>query len=250
MRQKSIITSSFLLFSIVLFYKNHQLLKDKVLSFSNEIKSTFVNQQENITDMISIHFNQQTQIRKLKKQIKELEQKASLSVAFASKLNHLLKETDLTTYHPQLHLVQVLGFQHMQDKNRLWVEFPSFKKEKNYGLIYQGFTAGIIRGESHRPLAILQSSKESLFSVFIGEKKIQGIAFGDGETIMIKYIPSYENPQVGDKVITSGNDRIFYEGIKVGEVTSIEKKDMYKIATVKPYVNLKQAHFFYAVEVK
>ena len=203
-----------------------------------------------IIDAISTHFNQQEQIKELKEKIKELEPKASLSIAFASKINHLLKETDLTTYHPQLHLVQALGFQHMQNRDRLWIEFPSFQKEKNYGLIYQGFTAGIVREESQQPLAILQSCNESLFSVFIGQKKIQGIAFGSGETIMIKYIPSYENPQIGDEVITSGNDKIFYEGIKVGKVISIKKKDMYKIATVKPYANLKDAHFFYVVEVK
>ncbi len=197
-----------------------------------------------------MHFNQKMQIEALQKKIKELEPKASLSVAFASKLNHLLKETDLKTYHPQLYPVQVLSYERMQDVNRLWIEFPSFEKEKIYGLIYQGFTAGIIRNEAERPLAILQSCRESLFSVFIGKNHIQGIAFGEGENVQVKYIPNYENPHVGDEVITSGNDKIFYEGIKVGRVISIEKKDMYKIATVKPYVSLKQAQFFYAVEVK
>jgi len=249
MKQKSILTSAFLLVLIALFYKNHQTLTNKALNFSNNIKSTFVTQKKSLTDAISTHFHQQEQIKLLQEKIQELEPKASLTVAFASKLNHLLKETDLSTYHPQLHLVQVLGFQRMQDKNRLWLEFPSFKKEKNYGLIYKGYTAGIIREQGNKPLAILQSDKESLFSVFIGKNKIQGIAFGAKENIIIEYIPSYENPQVGDEVTTSGNDRIFYEGIKVGKVISIEKKDMYRIATVKPYVNPKQAHFFYAVEV-
>jgi len=249
MRQKSITTSAFLLVLIALFYKNYQVLTEKAINFSNDIKSTIVTQKKSITDSISTHFNQIQQIEELKRKIKELEPKASLSVALGSKLNHLLKETDLTFYHPKLHLVQVLGYQRMQDKNRLWLEFPTFVKDKNYGLIYQGFTAGIIRESANQPLAILQSCKESLFSVFIGNTQIQGIAFGAGETIKIKYIPSYENPLVGDEVITSGNDKIFYEGIKVGTVTEIEKKDMYKIATVKPYVNPKQAHFFYAVEV-
>ncbi len=250
MRQKSILATTFLLVLIALFYKNHHILTEKVLNFSNDVKLTFITQKENLLNALSIHFNQKRQIEELQQKIKELEPKASLSVAFASKLNHLLKETDLKTYHPQLYPVQVLGYEHMQDVNRLWIEFPSFKKEKIYGLIYQGFTAGIIRNEAERPLAILQSGKESLFSVFIGKNNIQGIAFGAGETIQIRYIPSYANPQVDDEVITSGNDNIFYEGIKVGRVINVEKKDMYKIATVKPYISLKQAQFFYAVEVK
>ncbi len=250
MRQKSVLSTAFLLVFIAFFYKNQHTITQKVLNFSNEVKVLFMTQKENFIETISTHFNQQKQIEVLEKKIKELEPKASLSVAFASKLNHLLKETDLQAYHPQLHLIQVLGYERMQDKDRLWIEFPLFQKDKNYGLIYQGFTAGIIREQFGQPLAILQSSKESLFSVFIGKNQIQGIAFGGGENMQIKYIPSYENPQVNDEVITSGNDKIFYEGIKVGKVISIEKKDMYKIATVKPYVSLKGAQFFYAVEVK
>ena len=250
MRQKSILSTAFLLILIALFYKNNQLITQKALNFSNEVKLIFITQKENLLKRIQIHFNQKQQIEMLQKQVKELEPKASLSVAFASKLNHFLKEVDLKTYHPQLHVVQVLGFERMQVPDRLWVDFPAFEKEKNYGLIYQGFSAGIIRQQQGRPLAILQSSKESLFSVYIGKTHIQGIAFGDGKDIEIKYIPSYENPQIGDEVISSGNDKIFYEGIKVGRVISVEKKDVYKIATVKPYVTPKVAQFFYAVEVK
>ncbi len=250
MRQKSILTTAFLLILIVFFYKNNQLLTEKTLNFSHKIQTIFITQKATFLQYLQSHFDQKKQIEILQKQIKELEPKASLSVAFASKLNHFLKEANLKTYHPQLHLVQVLGLERMQVPDRLWVDFPAFKKEKNYGLIYQGYTAGIIRQQEGRPLAILQSSKESLFSVFIGKEHIQGIAFGDGNNIEIRYIPNYEKPQIGDEVLTSGNDEIFYEGIKVGRITRIEKRDMYKIATVRPYANPKEVQFFYAVEVK
>ena len=250
MKQKSILFSAFFLLFIIFFYKNHEELTQKTLSFSNQIKSTFLRQKEAFVSAIEKHFYQKEQIEILQKKLKALEEKSSLSVAFASKLNHLLKEADLTEFQPQLHLIQVLGYQSMQAKNRLWVEFPDFNKTKNYGLLYHGYTAGIIKEKADQPLAILQTDKESLFSVYIGEKHIQGVAFGDGQTVAVKYIPSYENPQVGDEVITSGNDKIFYEGIKVGRVIKVEKKDMYKIATVKPYSIPNDAHFFYAVEVK
>jgi len=75
-------------------------------------------------------------------------------------------------------------------------------------------------------------------------------SFGHDNLLEIKYIPNYENPKIGDEVITSGNDNLFYEGIKVGKVIAVEKKDMYKIATLKPYANPKDAQFLYAVEVK
>ncbi len=250
MRQKSILTAAFLLLVVLLVYKNNHLLSQKVLNFSHSVKLLFATNKEKFIKTISTHFHQKEQIEILEKHIKELEPKASLSVAFASKLNHFLKEAHLKNYNPQLHLVQVLGFERMQVKDRLWIDFPHFKKEKIYGLIYKGFSAGILRQEQGRPLAILQSSKEALFSVYIGKTKIQGIAFGDGENIEIRYIPSYEKPHIGDEVITSGNDNIFYEGIKVGEIIHIERNDMYKIATLKPYTDPKKAQFFYAIEVK
>jgi rod shape-determining protein MreC len=250
MRQKSILFSAFLILFVLFFYQNYQKITAQILYTSNHIKSTFMLQKEKVFSSIENHFYQKERLETLQKKIKDLEKKSSLSVAFAAKLNHLLKEANLTTYHPQLHLVQVIGYQTMQDKNRLWIDFPAFNQKKNYGLIYQGYSAGIIKEKLGQPLAILQADKESLFSVYIGKKHIQGVAFGHGDTIEIKYIQSYENPQIGDEVITSGNDKIFYEGIKVGKVIKVEKKDMYKIATVKPYIHPKDAHFFYAVEVK
>jgi len=250
MRQKGIMSTVMLLIVIVLLYRYYEPIKEKAIAFSVETKSTFTAQKEAIIRSIESHFQQKKQIEDLKAKVAELEPKASLSVAFASKLNHFLKESNLSIDQPELHLIQTLGFQNMQDKNRLWVDFPGFKKEKNYGLIFRGFTAGIIREQEKQPLALLQADKESIFSIFIGKEHIQGVAFGNGKNITVKYIPSYENPLVGDEVITSGSDHIFYEGIKVGTIISVEKKDMYKIATVKPYVDLKQAHFFYAVEVK
>jgi len=250
MKQKSIFFTAFLLLFTALFYKNYHDITDKVLYFSNHIKSTFVKQKEAIATTIENHFYQQEQIEELQNRLHTLEKSASLSVAFAAKLNHLLNEANLTAFNPALHLVQVIGYQTLQDKNRLWIAFPEFDKEKNYGLLYQGYTAGIIKEKNNQPLAILQTDKESLFSVYIGENHIQGVAYGNDNLLEIKYIPNYENPKIGDEVITSGNDNLFYEGIKVGKVIAVEKKDMYKIATLKPYANPKDAQFLYAVEVK
>ena len=250
MKKRSFFFIAFFLFSFALTYQYKPLIIQKIHASTNATKSFFLKKKENLLLAIEVHFNQKEQIEFLKKQVKELEPKASLSVALASKLNHLLKESNLQTSHPQLHLVQNLGYVSMQDKNRLWLDFPAFEPDKNYGLIYQGYTAGIVREHMQEPLAVLQSSNEALYSVFIGKDTIPGVAFGAGKNIQIQYIPNYDSPKVGDEVVTSGHDKIFYEGIKVGRVIAVKKKDMYTIATVKPYANLKHAQFFYAVEVK
>ncbi len=218
------------------------------LLFSNSIKSIILNVKNNIQDKIREHVNQKKQIIALQKRIKELEPKASLSIAVSSRLNALLNEYHLSSYNPHLYFVQTLSFATLNDPNKLWIEFDKFNINKTYGLIYQGYAAGILKAKDNQPLAILNASKETTFSVYIGEDKIIGVIFGNGKDMLIKYIPSYKDPKIGDEVITSGNDNIFYEGIKVGIITKVQIQDMYKIANVTPYMQAKNPKFFYAIE--
>ncbi len=228
-----IISSSFQKYSII---------------FSNNIKSIILSVDKKIKDTIKEHVNQREQIIALQKRIEELEPKASLSIAVSSRLNSLLNEYYLSNYSPKVHFIQTLSFATLNDQNRLWVEFNGFDANKTYGLIYQGYAAGILKAKDNQPLAILNASLETTFSVYIGEDKIIGVIFGHGEDMLIKYIPSYKDPKVGDEVVTSGKDNIFYEGIKVGVITKVEVQDMYKIANVTPYIQAKNPKFFYAVE--
>ncbi len=250
MKQKSILSFAFLLILVALIYQYHDLFTDSVSHTSHRIKKLFITQKNQLQETINIHFNQVKKIQELEKKIQELEPKASLSIAFAGKLNHLLKESNTTQFNPKLHLIQSLGHQSLLEPAHIWLDFKEFNQSKSYGLLYQGFTAGVIHKEKDLPVGVLQHAKEILFSVSIGQDHIQGVAYGAGEFIEIRYIPEYENPKVGDRVLTSGDDHIFYEGIPVGEIIRIQKNRMYKIATVKPYVDPKDAQFFYAVEVK
>jgi len=218
------------------------------LLFSNIIKSFVLKIDREIKGTIKEHINQKEQIIALQKRVEELEPKASLSIAVSSRLNSLLSEYHLSNYSPRLHFVQVLSFATLNDPNKLWIEFDKFDLNKTYGLIYRGYAAGILKAKDNQPLAILNASLDTTYSVYIGEDKIIGVIFGNGEDMIIKYIPSYKDPKIGDEVITSGNDNIFYEGIKVGVITKVEIQDMYKIAKVTPYMQVKNPKFFYAVE--
>lgn len=134
--------------------------------------------------------------------------------------------------------------------DQFWLEFKDFDPKKQYGLLYKGFAAGVVVEKDQKPVANMISSREAIFSVVIGEDRIEGVAFGDGEFIKVKYIPKYKDPKVGDEVITSGFDHIFYEGIKVGRVIQVIIKDMYKEAIVKPFVVLDNPRYMYAVETE
>ena len=241
-----------LLFVALLFlsFNYSQPLRSHVLSASNGTKLFFINQFDRIKANIQRHIRQKEQIKELQKQVEDLQKPAELSSVFARKLNQLLDESNLTNYNPDLKLSRVISYEELDNPFRLWIDFPSFDKNRSYGIIYKGHTAGVIYPKFEKPLAYLQFDKRVVFSVLIGENKLLGVIYGNKKNMLIKYIPSHEDVKIGDEVITSGSDKLFYEGVKVGKVLKIEKKGIYKVATVKPYAENKKPKFFYVIELE
>ncbi len=224
--------------------------KRRVLSFANEIKSEYLRTTTAVRERITLYMHQKEQIEALREELRRLKPVAALSVAFASELNGCLKEMNLSAYRPRLIPVRALSYRDIEDPGKIWLDFPGFEHNRTYGLIFRGYSAGIVREEEGQPLAILQSDKEALFAVEIGKEKIPAVVFGDGKGMVVKYIPLYKHPKVGDEVVTSGKDGLFFEGIKVGRISHIMTRKIYKSARVEPYAKLVDPHFFYAVAVK
>ncbi len=224
-------------------------IRTEVLRVPHAIKSYLFQLKQKITGEIDTLFNQKKRIEALQKELAVCQKTATLSVAFASKLNHFLKENDLQEYRPNLYLVHGLSYVKLGDFSKIWLDFPRYDHTRIYGLLYKGYAAGIVDEEDGRPIARLLNNKKMIFSVEIGEKKHLGVVFGNRDFLNVKYIPSYADVQVGDEVITSGNDNIFYEGVKVGEVVHVQTTNLYKMALVKPYAELNRPEFFYAVDV-
>ena len=65
---------------------------------------------------------------------------------------------------------------------------------------------------------------------------MQGVAYGNRKEVLVKYISQWLQPKVGDEVMTSGLDKIFFEGIKVGVVTEVIEEESSKTVVVKPYI--------------
>jgi len=240
----------FLAFILTLSLKFIPTLKKDTIHFSNTVKMVFVEYVDKVKSSINLHYNQVNRIKKLEKQLKELEPNALLSISFANRLNHLLKETNLKYSHPSLHLVRTLSYQKISDYNKLWIDFKDFKHDKIYGLLYKGYTAGIIKEKDGNPLAVLELDPSVVFSVNIGKFKTQGVVFGNYKNMLIKYIQKFNILKVGDEVVTSGKDSIFFEGIKVGRVEKIMERELYNEAIVKPYIKPSEARYFYAIDTK
>ncbi len=224
------------------------VIRQKLLVFPMRIKTYILDTVTDIHHQINAFYAQKEKILLLEKELEIAQKNAALSVAFASRLNHFLEENKLEEYHPYLTLVRGLSYVKLGDFGRLWLDFPGFDPDKIYGLLYKGYAAGIVDNEDGYPMARLLSDEKMVFSVAVGEKKHLGVAFGGKHFLSVKYIPTYAEIKVGDEVITSGDDNIFYEGIKVGEVVKIEVYNLYKMAVVEPYAQLHDPEFFYAVD--
>lgn len=222
--------------------------KHVVSNLSTQAIDGYLSIVEGVQNRIEEHFFQQESIRQLRAQNRELEEAALLSVAFASKLNNLLEAEGTQSYEPELSLVQAVSYANLGNHYRVWIDFDDFNASKIYGLVHQGFTAGIIVSEYGKPLGLLQGDPKSIFSVSVGESQVPGVAIGNGETIQVKYIPQWTEPKVGDEVVTSGMDTIFFAGIPVGVVTEIIQEESYQSAVVHPYAKAHAPLYMYAVK--
>jgi rod shape-determining protein MreC len=75
-----------------------------------------------------------------------------------------------------------------------------------------------------------------------------GVAVGNKEYVHVKYIPLWMSPEVGDEVVTSGLDKIFFAGIPVGKVIEVFQEESYQTAVVKPYAMPVAPAFYHIVK--
>lgn len=103
--------------------------------------------------------------------------------------------------------------------------------------------------QNRRLEGFLNGDEKCNYSVVVGDRKSQGIAKYDiNKGFIVDYIPLYPKIEVGEIVRTSGNDNIFYPGILVGIVESIELRQGYQIAKVKPALD-EVTRFYWLVDV-
>jgi rod shape-determining protein MreC len=101
-------------------------------------------------------------------------------------------------------------------------------------------------GRVHRVLknisnVVLLTDINSSVAARIQTSRVEGILEGSGDTICyLKYISRNEKVAIGDKIITSGLDGIFPEGLHIGYVTDVRKKrgDLFHVIEVSTAQNL------------
>lgn len=222
-------------------------IKAGILDLSSVVLRGYFNTKTYIINAIDNHFNQVDEIKKLRAENSELKRSATLLSTFASQLDQILIDKNSSRYNPSIELVKTLSYVQIGDFNSFWVDFKGFDSSKVYGAIYEGNTIGVVAKKDNRPLAILQNDPRVAFSVYIGIDRIPGLLNGDGKDAVVKYIPQWLEPKVGDKVYTSGLDGIFFAGVPVGEVVRVVDEELYKSAVLKSYSKPNIPSYIYVI---
>ena len=236
-----------LFFSAIYYSKT---LQAPFIKLSLSIKSSYHQIVKNISDTVDIYFNQAQHIATQKKEIENLRLSHLISHQFASELQALFKENNSSiTFNPKVSLVRTLSYSNFGDITKVWLDFPEFNTSKVYGLTCNELAAGIVINKQGKPLALLNIDRKSAYAVFVGENRAPGIIHGNGtKELVVEYIPTYKEIKIGDEVVTSGLDMLFFPDLKVGKVISIGKAEGYQNAVVIPYFDASNPKYFHIIK--
>lgn len=114
--------------------------------------------------------------------------------------------------------------------------------KKNMGVITaDGVVGKVIESYSDAAQVLLLTDKDSGVGAMLGDSRIQSPVGGTGEPLLVmKYISNDDEVKVGERVVTSGMDRIFPKDLPVGVVADVKSNYPFKLVRVRPAANLER----------
>ena len=249
MKKRSLLLLIILVVLFVIFTKYNGVAKSFLLDIINPIKITY----QKITNISDSYLTQQEKILKLEEENNKLKQTLIRQSNYMARLSEIYRDLPSLEKKPykNIYIVNTISYVKLNKLNEILLTTPKnfkFKKNKPYGFLQNDVAAGIALYDDGKLYGYLLSNPKCTFSVKIGKNEINGIAQGDNKGgMIIKYIPRWSKISIGDKVVTSGLDNIFYPNITVGQITDIKLLDRYKEARVKVVANLAKPSVFFLI---
>jgi len=104
-----------------------------------------------------------------------------------------------------------------------------------------GVVGKVSEAYAHTSQVLLLTDKGSGVGAMLADSRIQSPVGGVGEPLItMKYVPNDDDVSVGERVITSGMDRIFPRDLPVGTITEIRAGVPFKQIRIKPAANLEK----------
>jgi len=113
---------------------------------------------------------------------------------------------------------------------------------RNMGVITpDGVVGKVVEVYPSTSQVLLLTDKESGVGAMLADSRIQSPVGGAGEPLLtMKYVPNDDTVNVGERVITSGMDRIFPRDLPVGTIAAIKPGNPFKEIRIKPAANLER----------
>ena len=104
-----------------------------------------------------------------------------------------------------------------------------------------GVVGKVSEAYAHTSQVLLLTDKGSGVGAMLADSRIQSPVGGLGERLItMKYVPNDDDVSVGERVVTSGMDRIFPRDLPVGTITEIKAGVPFKQIRIKPAANLEK----------
>jgi rod shape-determining protein MreC len=113
---------------------------------------------------------------------------------------------------------------------------------KNMGVITpDGVVGKVIEAYANTSQVLLLTDKESGVGAMLADSRVQSPVGGLGEPMLsMKYVANDDTVNLGERVITSGMDRIFPRDLPVGTIAEIKPGNPFKQIRIKPAANLER----------
>ncbi len=240
-----------LLILVVLLTRNNDKISDTLLNLVNPIKQKYKAVTQGLEDKSHSYIFQKETIEKFSHENRVLRKRLLEQMHYIEQVQEVYEILPQLSRLPahNISIAETISYVKLNSFSQIILTKPKGIVEKKiYGLIQGTVVAGVSMVKNGQLYGYLTSDDKCRFSVFIGDKKAPGIAIGvEKNKMIIKFIPKWHNIQVGDKVVTSGLDEIFFRSLPVGIVTKVEVQSAYTVAYIKTYSNVMHPKTFFVI---
>jgi len=226
------------LFLVVTFSSKNSYIKDKVILWTMPIKVFYNDMTKDILNYKDRYITQKESIKRLEESNRRLNRFLIAQTNYLNQIDKLIPIME-KPIHNNVSIVYATGYTKLNSYDQiLLTKTKGLDQNRVYGLMQKSFVIGTAQFKNGILYGNLISSKECKFSVYIGENRVPGVAIGgENGKVIIKYIQKWKKIKIGDKVLTSGLDNIFFANIPVGIVEEIGSKNSYTTAKVRVYAD-------------
>ncbi|HHD78225.1 MAG TPA: rod shape-determining protein MreC [Epsilonproteobacteria bacterium] len=251
MKTRLVIIAILLLVLTVLLTRNDERITDTLLGIINPIKQNYKNLTQGIKDKSHSYIFQKESIEKLGRENRILRKRLLEQTHYIQQVKNIYNVLPKLSKLPihNISISETISYVKLNSFSQIILTKPkSLQENKLYGLIQEKVVAGIAQLHNNQLYGYLTSDTKCRFAVFVGEEHAPGIAIGtQTNEMIIKFIPKWHKIKIGDKVVTSGLDDIFFADIPVGIVTKVEVQSSYKVAHIKTYSDIYHPKTFFLI---